>query len=240
MIILSADTSSDRFSLALLRDNTTIARFKADCPQRQSSDMLPEIENLLSENSLDIHDIDLFCIGLGPGSFTGLRIGITIMRALAFSTKKPIVGVLSIDAIAGNAHAYKNNVCVIIDAKQQKLYARFYEFMEKGMRPRGKVMLAGIKEILDRVKNPILFLGDGIDVYKDKLLDYGLSHESMLTSDTWYPDAATIGSLAKDKMEAKGGDNVFTLSPFYVYPRECQIKRKNPRGSAKKNKINQC
>ena len=73
MIILSADTSSDKFSLAVLKGNDVVARFNAVSANRQSSDMLPEIDRLLTGNSLNIKDIGLFCVGLGPGSFTGLE-----------------------------------------------------------------------------------------------------------------------------------------------------------------------
>jgi tRNA threonylcarbamoyladenosine biosynthesis protein TsaB len=236
MIILSADTSSDRFSLALIRLNQTIAKFNATACQRQSSDMLPEIERLLSESATDIKDIGCFCIGLGPGSFTGLRIGLTIFRAMAMVLKKPIIGIPSIDAMAYNARQYKNDLCIIVDAKQQKVYARSYRFRNGSMYSSGRIMLLGIKELLKSINTQALFLGDGIKTYRDALLSAGIAPGSLLPEGMWYPDAEDIAVLAKDKIRKRKKDNVFTLSPLYIYPKECQIKKARPAGI--KSKVN--
>ena len=226
MIILSADTSSDKFSLAVLRGNDIVARFNAVSPNRQSSDMLPEIDRLLTGNSLNIKDIGLFCVGLGPGSFTGLRIGVTIMRTMALALKRPITGIPSIDAIAHNVPAGKKDVCVIIDAKQRKVYARIYRFKKGILVPAGRIMLLEIEELLRRLKSPVFFLGDGIKIYKDVILESGLSRDSLGLESTWYPQAETIGRLGQGKIKNEGKDNVFTLAPLYIYPKECQIKKK--------------
>ena len=226
MIILSADTSSDKFSIAVLRGNKTIARFKAVSPNRQSSDMLPEIDRLLTANSLHIKDIGLFCIGLGPGSFTGLRIGITVMRTMALALKRPIVGIPSIDAIAHNVPACKKPICVIIDAKQRKLYVRFYKCRKGVLAPAGRIMLLEMEEFLSRVKSPVFFLGDGIKTYKGIMLKSGFSRESLAPEALWYPEAEIIGMLGVEKMRNRGKDNVFTLSPLYIYPKECQVIKK--------------
>ena len=226
MIILSADTSSDRFSIAVLRGNKLIARFNAVSPNRQSSDMLPEINRLLTVNSLNVKDIGLFCVGLGPGSFTGLRIGVTIMRTMALALKRPIAGIPSIDAIAHNVPACKEHICVIIDAKQRKVYARLYKCSNGILTVSGKIMLLTIEEFLSRVKSPVVFLGDGIKIYKDIILKAGFSRDSLTPEVKWYPQAETIGKLGLEKIRNGGKDNVFTLSPLYVYPKECQIKKK--------------
>lgn len=226
MIILSADTSSDKFSLAVLRGNDIVARFNAVSANRQSSDMLPEIDRLLTGNSLNINDIGLFCVGLGPGSFTGLRIGVTIMRTMALALKRPIAGIPSIDAIAHNARACKKDICVIIDAKQRKVYARIYRFKKGILAPAGRIMLLEIEEFLSRVKSQVLFLGDGIKIYKDIILKSGISRDSLTPEAIWYPQAETIGMLGQRKIKSRGKDNVFTLAPLYIYPKECQIKKK--------------
>ncbi len=223
MIVLSADTSCDRFSLALMEKGLIVSQFDARSCQRQSSDMLPEIEKLLSRNELDTGDIDCFCIGLGPGSFTGLRIGVTIMRAMAFVHKKPIVGIPSIDAIACNALPYKRDICVIIDARQQKVYARFYKFRIGRMRPSGRIMLLGIEELLRKAKEPVLFLGDGIKLYGKIILNKGIRYENLLPECMWYPHAGLVGRLGIERVMRKGGDDVFTLSPLYLYPKKAQV-----------------
>jgi tRNA threonylcarbamoyladenosine biosynthesis protein TsaB len=231
MIILSADTSSERFSLALLEKGRVIARLNTPSCQRQSSDMLPEIEKLLSNNTLEIKDIGCFCIGLGPGSFTGLRIGVTIMRGMAFTQKKPIIGIPSIDLIACNASSCGNDAYVIIDAKQNKVYARFYRFRKGKMHVSGRIMLLGIDEFLIKAKKTAFFLGDAVKLYGDLLLSKGIRHANLLAEDAWYPYAEKIACLGIDKLIYRGGDNVFSLSPLYIYPKEAQVKSNKKRVS---------
>jgi tRNA threonylcarbamoyladenosine biosynthesis protein TsaB len=226
MIILSADTSSDRFSVAVSRDDVVMAEFKAVFPNRQSSDILPEIDRLLSANSLNINDIGLFCVGLGPGSFTGLRIGVTIMRTMALALNRPVTGVASIDAIACNVPACKERVCVIIDARQGKVYARLYTRKNGILGSSGRIMLLGIEECLDRIGSPVVFTGDGIKTYKDIILGAGYGRDNLVAESRWYPRAEQIGRLGLERMRNRGRDNVFTLAPLYIYPNGCQIRGK--------------
>jgi tRNA threonylcarbamoyladenosine biosynthesis protein TsaB len=226
MITLSADTSSDKFSIAVLDKYSIISRFRSTTANRQSSDMLPEIKRLLARSSLDIKDIRLFCIGLGPGSFTGLRIGITIMKSMAFVLKKPLIGIPSIDAIAFNAPQDTKDICVIIDARQNKLYVRFYKRKNGSLRSSGRIMLLGINEVIAKAGSTELFLGDGIKPYRDSILKAGFSQDSIAHEQMWYPAAEAIGKLGINKFKTKGRDNVFTLAPLYIYPKECQVIKK--------------
>ena len=225
-IILSADTSGERFSLALLKSNEVIGRFRAGSANRQSSDMLPELDRMLKAQRISLRDIGLFCVGLGPGSFTGLRIGVTVMRTMAIALNKPIVGVASIDAIACNAPYCKEPVCVLIDARQNKVYARIYKYRNSDLAPSSGIMLLDIKAILGRLKTPAFFLGDGLKRYGDIISKYGSGEKILAPEAMWYPDAEKIAALGAERFRKKGKDNVFTLNPLYVYPKECQVVKK--------------
>ena len=231
--ILSADTSSLRFSIALLkgaspeqsRGAELVEQFTSATPGRQSSDMLLEIDKLLLRNSSSIEDIDLFSVGLGPGSFTGLRIGLTTMRAMALALKKPIIGIPSIDALA-HAVAYDNpDICVIIDAKQAKVYARFYKQSKNIIKPASKILLLPFDRLLARVKGPVLFTGDAIELYKEAILKANIPGVNFTSEETWSSEAAVIGALSFSKWKKRQKDNVFTLSPLYIYPKECSISK---------------
>ncbi len=225
-IILSADTSSLKFSIALLRGAEPIAQFISGAPNRQSSDMLLEIDKLLSRHSYDIEDIDLFSVGLGPGSFTGLRIGVTTMRAMAFALKKPIIGIPSIDALAHAVTDNQPDICVIIDAKQGKVYGRFYKQNRGAVKPVSKILLAPINKLLGGVKGPILFSGDAITLYREAILKARIRGVSFAPEKTCYPEARIIGNLSFSKWKKRYRDNIFTLSPLYIYPKECSIKKR--------------
>ncbi len=223
--ILSADTSSLKFSIALLKGAELTEQFTSLTPGRQSSDMLLEIDRLLSKNALNIEDIDLFCVGLGPGSFTGLRIGLTTMRAMALALKKPIIGVPSIDALAHAVACNESDICVIIDAKQAKVYARFYKQSKDTIKPVSKILLLPIDKLLARVKAPVLFTGDAIALYKEAILKANIPGVNFTSEETWSSEAAVIGILSFSKWKKRYKDNVFTLSPLYIYPKECSISK---------------
>jgi len=225
MILLSADTSSAKFSIALSREGMLVDEFEAESLNSHSSSLLHEIEKLLSKNSYDISDIEGFCIGLGPGSFTGLRIGITTMRGLAFTLKKPIAGIPSIDSLSLNLAGHKGRICPIIDAKQNKVYSRIYNCNGKKIEAKGTFLLLSIDDLLKKVKGPTTFLGDGVGLYRDYISGKMGSDAEFSPESTWYPKAAIIGRLGYDRLKAHKGDNIFSLSPLYIYPKECQIRK---------------
>lgn len=225
MILLSADTSSSTFSIALLEGHRLIDEFESEFPNRHSSGLLPAIERLLSKNSYLLEDVQAFCVGLGPGSFTGLRVGITTIRGIALALKRPIVGMPSIDGMAHSLFAQKGRICAIIDAKQKRVYARIYSCSDKGIKPKSGFLLLGIKELLSKIKEPTTFLGDGIRLYRNDI-SQKLGKEAKFAPESfWYPKAAIMGSLALRRLQAGKRDNCFSLSPLYIYPKECQIKK---------------
>jgi tRNA threonylcarbamoyladenosine biosynthesis protein TsaB len=224
-ILLSTDTSSPKFSAAILKGDMLLDEFVAAAFNRHSGDLLPAIDKLISKNSYSVNDIGAFCIGLGPGSFTGLRIGITTIRALAMVLKKPILGVPSIDGLAHNLLGHKGQICVIIDAKQNKLYTRIYYSDGKEIKPKSKFLLVPITELLNKIRSRTIFVGDGIRLYGDLISKRIARLAEFAPEAVWYPRASVIGKIGLDKLRAGKRDNVFNLSPLYIYPRECQIRK---------------
>jgi tRNA threonylcarbamoyladenosine biosynthesis protein TsaB len=117
-------------------------------------------------------------------------------------------------------------LCVIIDAKQNKVYTRFYRYRNGVLVSSSRIMLVEIKNLLDKLKVPVFFLGDGIKLYKDILLKQGARKNILANEEMWYPDAGVIGELGVERFRKKGRDSVFTLNPLYVYRKECQVVKK--------------
>src|SRR5512135_1749772 len=107
MTILAIDTSTDYLSLAVTRDGKTAARFHRRSAMRHSSLLVPMIDKILKKAKVKLKAVDCFAISIGPGSFTGLRIGVTTVKGLAYALKKPVVTVPTLDAIAANAKGFK-------------------------------------------------------------------------------------------------------------------------------------
>ena len=223
--ILSADTSTLNLSIALLKNGVLLAESETSA-LKHSSGLLPEIDALLKRSGLRIDDISAFCVGLGPGSFTGLRIGVTTMRGLAFSLKKPVIGISSMDCLAYNLLGRKGIICPAIDAKQNKVYSRIYKSNGKEIKPAGKFLLLGIKDLLKKLKGEVIFIGDAAALYRDEILNNKKIRAEFAPEALWYPKAGILGKLGLARLKAGKKDSVFTLAPLYIYPKECQIRRK--------------
>jgi tRNA threonylcarbamoyladenosine biosynthesis protein TsaB len=129
MNILYLDTSSKYLSLAVAEDHKILRQTHRLLDRKHSLQLVPMIDKLLRKAKLSLKKIDGFCVGRGPGSFTGLRIGITTIKGLAFVINKPVVAIPSLDILAQNARPFRNRtqICTIVDAKQNKVYACLYQ-----------------------------------------------------------------------------------------------------------------
>lgn len=126
-MMLAIDTTAAVATAALFRDGTLIAEREADAGKKHAETLLPLIDDLLEENGMTIHNIDLFAVDIGPGSFTGVRIGVSLVNALAFATGKRIVAVDSLATLAQSVAKTEQPVCAMIDARNGNAYAALYQ-----------------------------------------------------------------------------------------------------------------
>jgi len=133
MKLLAIDTSTDYLSLAVMDGSDALSRIHRSEPRSHSSLLMPMIDEVLSRAKTALRDLDGFCLSIGPGSFTGLRIGVAAIKGLAVITKKPIVTVPTLDAVAENAKEFHGIICAVLDARKGKVYACIYR--SDGIRP---------------------------------------------------------------------------------------------------------
>src|SRR3712207_4927086 len=128
MKILSIDSSTSSASCAILEDNKLLGEITLNDKKQHSVILMPLIDSLLKDLKLTINDIDAFAVSSGPGSFTGLRIGIATVKGLADGTGKPFVGISSLDGLAFNLAYSSGIICPIIDALRDNVYTALYSF----------------------------------------------------------------------------------------------------------------
>jgi len=229
MNILAIDTSTDYLSLAILKDGRLGAKFHKKADRRHSILLVPMIDRLLKRARLKIKEIDCFAISAGPGSFTGLRIGVTVVKGLAYALKKRIVAVPTLDVIADNAKSFKGVICPVLDARKNKVYACIYKSDGKSLKRLSKYLLLPVADLLKKVKNMrynVLFLGDATgqifagDIERAPKFDRGgWGDQETRLIDSWVlvPPTENLGcSMA-------GPKNFTTLSPSRRIPvRPCR------------------
>ena len=221
MLILAIDTSTDYLSLAILRDEKIVGRFHRRSHMRHSILLVPMIDKLLKRLRLNVSNIDCFAISVGPGSFTGLRIGVTTVKGLAYSLNKPIVTVPTLDVIAQNVKNFKGIICTVLDARKNKVYACFYKSSGDSIKRISKYLLIPAKDLMEKAAqyDKIIFLGDAL-----QLLPNHITHPGCGMVRDWHPRADVVARLGAGYFKAKKFTSAEDLEPMYIYSRECDIK----------------
>lgn len=167
MNILAMDTSGSVCSVAVARDNKIIASEYVDNGLTHSALLMPRVDACLHEATLSIADIDLFAVTTGPGSFTGLRIGISTAKGFAQAMDKPIAAFGTLQALAANFLGLGMYVCPVIDARNDRVYTALYK-SDGQVAPPSVVEVSALQDFIGT--DSVLFCGDGIDAHETKLV----------------------------------------------------------------------
>lgn len=230
MKILAIDTST-KFLCLGLSDNKKIYEYKLEVARLLSSLITQTIKRILEGLGWKVSDIDYFGCGLGPGSFTGMRVGMATLKGLAWSSHKPVVGVATLDTLAKNAcSTHGNYIIPAVDAKRGLIYTAIYK--NKDNKRLTSYMLLDKEAFLKKIKNGSVILGDAVDLYKEDILK-SKKKVVILDKDYWYPEPFNIMGLVREKIRDKEVTNSFKLRPIYLYPKECQIKVKRKKEEEK-------
>jgi len=230
MNILAIDTSTEYLGLAVMKDGRIAARLHKKAAMAHSSILIPSIDKVLKKARLKIKDVDVFAISIGPGSFTGLRIGVTTVKGLAYSLKKKIMAVPTLDVIARNAKNFRGIICPVLDARKNKVYSSIYRSDGKIIKRISRFLLLPPEELKKKLAkyDKIYFLGDAIDLIKRSFETScsSVSQDQILLSKIWHPRAEIVAELALKEIKKKHFVSPEDLEPMYLYSRECDIKGK--------------
>lgn len=223
MKILGIDTTTKFLSLGIY-NNGKICEYNIDLGRRHSDLLMVTIKRVLDSLGWQASEIDYFACGLGPGSFTGMRIGIATVKGLSFSLDKPVVGISTLDILAQNAGAINNTIVPIIDAKRGLIYCSVYKTKNGALKRIMPYMLLSEKELFGKIGKNCVILGDAVNLYKQKIM-MNIKGATVLDGEYWYPKGRNIVGLALGRIKIKKVSNPFEIKPIYLYPKECQIRK---------------
>jgi len=169
MKILAIDTSSNVATAAIAEDNKLICEYTLNHKKTHSQKLMPMIEELFSACEMTVHDIDAIAATVGPGSFTGLRIGIATAKALAHAADKPVISVSTLEAMAYNIPFCSYIIAPIMDARRSQVYTCIYQWDVSSLVALHKAQPMAIEDLCDILKQfetPVVFIGDGVPVHK--------------------------------------------------------------------------
>ncbi len=213
MKILAMDTSSINATICILDENKIIGEYTVSNDRAHSQIIMPMLNDLLNNCSMTIKDIDVFAVVIGPGSFTGLRIGMAAMKTLAQSLSKPIIGASSLDEIAESFYATNKIVCPILDARRNEVYNSMYLNGEKIVPER----VVDLDEIFIELANKeAIFAGDASVKYRERIMSFNNPLWQIAPPSISMQKASSLASIALRRAMNNDFDNLYDLSPLYL------------------------
>lgn len=222
MKILAIDTSGPNCSVAIIDDNKVVADFTINNGTTHSQNLVPMVEQVQKFTNIELSNIDAFACSIGPGSFTGLRIGIATIKGFAMSLNKPVLSVPTLLALAYNVCNFDGVICSIIDARNDNVYAGIYRSSEEGIELVDDYVSDNIEILIDKLKDfddNIIFVGDGVETYKYLLLENLKSDSkeiSFAMSHLNCQYALSVARAAKDMAFKNEYNDYNSLSPLYL------------------------
>jgi tRNA threonylcarbamoyladenosine biosynthesis protein TsaB len=170
--ILSIDSSTETASCAVVEDNKLLGEINFNNEKQHSVVLMSMIDQLLTGIHLDINSIDGYVVSKGPGSFTGLRIGMSTAKGLAMGSNKPLISVSSLDSLAYNLAYAEGIICPILDALRNNVYTRLFRWKDNNLEALTDYLAISLDELvvlLHKYNEPVYFIGDAIYKHKDYL-----------------------------------------------------------------------
>ena len=228
MKILAIDTSTRVGSIAVVEGPLLKAQQILNITATHNQRLLPGIERVLADTGWSVDDLDGFAVSLGPGSFTGLRIGLSIIKGLAWATGKPLAAVPTLDALAVNVSSVPHKICPILDARKGEIYTAVYRRGDEEIPQRlTSYMVIKPEELVALISETTVIVGDGLLSYGDylkrelgKRLVLSPPHLNVV-------HASAVAWLGWHKLRSGEFEDVSSCTPLYVRPSEAELNRKS-------------
>jgi len=223
MRLLALDTSTLSGSVALLEDEQIRAEVNLNLGRKHTERLLPGMDWIFQELELEPRQLEAVAVGLGPGSFTGLRVGLATAKGLAISLEIPLVGVSSLEALAWQARFYSGKILSLIDARKGQVFAEFFQGGD-GFSALEGPMVINPEELAVKIPEQTLLVGEGWRAYheifaklRDRIIIAGAEFDS--------PRGSIIGRLGLRRLKQGERDLPDTLVPIYLRPSDAEYPK---------------
>lgn len=248
MKVLAIESSGLTASVAVVEETRTVAEYTVDYKKTHSQTLLPMIDEVVRMTDLDLAEIDAIAVSGGPGSFTGLRIGSATAKGLGLALDKPLIHVPTVDGLAYQVYGCGDIICPIMDARRNQVYTGIYTFSARAGKKEGirevdpvfqvlrMQMAIAVEDLIRRLNNynrPVVFLGDGVPVYRE-MLSAGLKVPySFAPSYMNRQRAAVVGALGIRYFKAGKYETAMEHQPEYLRQSQAERERAQREKTAK-------
>lgn len=223
MKIMGIDSSSPQGSVALFEGGRVLAQAEVDKKSALSNQILNLIDTVLKESKTPLEDVDGFCLTTGPGSFTGLRVGASLLKGLLIATSKPFIKIDTLEAIALRAMPTSNNICAILDAKKKEVYTACFREIDGTLKRLTPDRAVAPDQLCREIKEPTVFIGNGLDSYGDLLVSRLGNNFLSAHKKLPYTVAACAARLAENHFDQEKLFDLDKLNIKYVRKSEAEL-----------------
>lgn len=224
--ILAVDSSTMAGSVALCHGESLVAESLLNVRSTHSEKLLKQIDMLLADTGWQLQDIDLLVAVIGPGSFTGLRIGIATVKGLAQALEKPVVGISSLQMLAMNLPLSPVPICTFMDARKKEVYCQFFNWSAEGPVPLSEAQVLPPECLLAQLDGEVALVGDAVPLYRAQI-EQSLATKALLpTASAHQPRASQAGWLAYRAFVRGQGMLTTDLLPTYIRPSDAEMSKK--------------
>lgn len=233
MRILGIDSSCSSATVAVLNDRVLEMEIYINHKLQHSVMLFPMIQDMLEKLEITIDDIDAVAVSGGPGSFTGLRIGVASAKGIAQGGNKHFIGISSLDAMAFQQSGFKGIICPIMDALRDNVYTALYKGTLLTSAEPARIsdyMALHIDELLEKLSaenERVIFCGDGVHLHENRIKEKLGDMAYFASANSSMPRASSIAELAAYRLSRGEADDIHTFSPIYL--RESQAEREYER-----------
>lgn len=219
MRLLAVETSTLAGGVALLEGERLRGEYLLDVNATHSERLMPAIDRLLADAGWTAADLQGLAVAVGPGSFTGLRIGLSTVKGLALALKLPIAPVPTLDAMAAALPFAGLPVCPVLDARKGEVYGCLYLWDGTGMRRQWEYLALAPAALAARLTEPAILLGDGARLIQTPHARLAPPHRRL-------PSPSAVGVLGLERLAAGQTVGAGDLVPIYLRPSEAELKRR--------------
>ena len=227
MKILSIDTSTATCTVGLVAGPDVVAESVDHSGRTHARHIMRMLDETLNQAAMSLEDVDGFGVITGPGTFTGLRIGISTVQGMAYALSKPVAGITSLDALAAQAKTELQYICPMVDARRQEVYYGLYEAHAKGLKQTGPHQVAAPAALLEQIQVPCYFLGTGARMYRQVITDTLGSEALFSDADMDRIHSEVIARLARAQLQEAEAQPLPLVSPYYIRRSDAEMKSRS-------------
>ena len=230
MRIVAIETSGRIGSIALAEDQRILAEEQFAHGLQNAAQIVPTLDRLCRDQSWAARDIEQLYVSAGPGSFTGLRIGITLAKVMAFATGLKLVAVPTVRILADNAPGNARHVVIVLDAKRDQIFTARFERTGQTWQEREPAHLDSLAAMIQRAPRPLYLLGEGL-AYHRQFTPADDSQITVAPEELWRARASAVVRIGHEMARENRYADPFTLTPLYIRPPEAEEKYAQQHGT---------